>query len=388
MINEEDENLSPLEGRIKRDGGYDIIDKDPDYFVTTRRKPRNLTFRPDHFSLTEDELKECVEREDKLKRKNYAQFTTTPYGVQQPDLSFFNRSAPCFQTNFSSKIDPHQANFNNLSAPNPVSNNQFNDFSTINPNSNLNPNEFTTLDPNSNLNFNNFTTTSNRPNINPNIYFSSNYPNNSSQRNFIHPNSSQSNFAQTNYSQPNFSQPNFPQFNSFQYSHQNDSQPSVQRMPNINLNSNTTSNLQQPNQGLDATNLITSGNQNEIRRQFIRRLESIPKFDGNSCRELIDFIDIADTLFNSCMNELEENEFYEQMVLQLRGEAKQIVTGLNNTDWAAIKSKLHKKISYLANKDILTSQLENLRQEKDESLTKYAERARKLLQEKNSVYKT
>lgn len=131
--------------------------------------------------------------------------------------------------------------------------------------------------------------------INPNNYFGSNYSN-ISQPCFSQPNFPQSNISQLN-SQPNFSQQNLPQSNFMQYSHQNLAQPPVQHMSNINPN------LHQSNQDLNTNNMITAGNQNEIRRQFIRRLKSIPKFDGNSYRELIDFIDIADTLFNSCMNE-------------------------------------------------------------------------------------
>lgn len=87
------------------------------------------------------------------------------------------------------------------------------------------------------------------------------------------------------------------------------------------------------------------------------------------------------------MNEYEENEFYEQMALQLRGEAKQILTDLREQNWPRIKDKIYIQFKHLTNKDILNSQLENLKQEKDESLTKFAERARKLLQEKNAAYK-
>lgn len=122
------------------------------------------------------------------------------------------------------------------------------------------------------------------------------------------------------------------------------------------------------------------------RKSFLKRLNDIPKFNGESFQSLTDFIDTCETLFCSVENDLEEREFFEQMMLRLRGEARNVVTQLDNSNWRSIKQALRSHFAYLSNKDILTSQLENLRQEKDESLTKYSERARKLLLEKNAVY--
>ena len=127
-------------------------------------------------------------------------------------------------------------------------------------------------------------------------------------------------------------------------------------------------------------------NAQTARNSFLRRLRLIPKFDGASFKELRDFIETTESLYLSCINEVEETEFFEQMVLQLRGEARRAMLEVNEASYEAIKNKLMSHFSYLSNKDILNSQLENLRQEKDESIAKYAERARKLLQEKNSMY--
>ncbi|XP_055305774.1 protein kinase 4-like [Sitodiplosis mosellana] len=85
----------------------------------------------------------------------------------------------------------------------------------------------------------------------------------------------------------------------------------------VDITSDDFTDFNLPNQAMSTRQLDQDAtNDYEIRRQFLRRLKSIPKFD-----------------------------------------------------------------------EVLTSQLENMRQEKDESLAKYAERARKMLQEKNSVYK-
>lgn len=133
--------------------------------------------------------------------------------------------------------------------------------------------------------------------------------------------------------------------------------------------------------------------QNEIirgtekpRDTFLRRLRSIPIFSGESYTELKDFVDITDTLFYSCTNESEENEFYDQMMLQLRGEARQIIINNEDPNWENIKIKLLAHFAHLSNREIIASKLENLHQNEKETITEYAERARKLLIEKNRIY--
>lgn len=123
------------------------------------------------------------------------------------------------------------------------------------------------------------------------------------------------------------------------------------------------------------------------RSSFLRRLKSIPIFNGESHDSMEDFIDIVDTLFLSILSQNEEIEFYDQLFLQIRGEAKNSIADIDQYDWQMIKDKILKYFSYLSNKDIINSKLENLRQEKNETLNDYIDRARKLLREKNSIYK-
>lgn len=151
---------------------------------------------------------------------------------------------------------------------------------------------------------------------------------------------------------------------------------------------NQQSNFDMPQRGRNANriNTQTDVEQENTRGSFLRRLRMIPKFNGESFQDLKDFIDITETLNFSCINRAEEQELFEHMVLQLRGEAKTLVSRLNNFDFETIKNALLQHFAYLANKNVLSSQLENLHQEKDESLSKYTERARKLLREKNAVY--
>lgn len=129
-------------------------------------------------------------------------------------------------------------------------------------------------------------------------------------------------------------------------------------------------------------------NTNEIkpRDTFLRRLRAIPIFNGESYTDLRDFIDIADTLYCSCTNQVEENEFFDQLMLQIRGEARIAVYDNDDPTWEGIKAKLLSYFSFLSNKEIITSKLENLRQAAKETISDYAERTRKLLTEKNRTY--
>lgn len=153
----------------------------------------------------------------------------------------------------------------------------------------------------------------------------------------------------------------------------------AQQFPQNNLNNNAQQNQtnQQYDQGQNRTN---------PRNSFLKRLKLIPKFSGESHKELKEFIDTAETLYYSCMNDAEEQEFYEQMTLQLHGEARTVVKNMQDLDWETIKDKFTRYFSFLSNKEIIQSKLENLHQEKDESLSSYTDRVWKLLRERNSLY--
>ena len=333
---------------------YDAIDRDPFSFVTKRKpKPDSLHFRPDHFALTEKDLQEFAEhdRRGKLSREQalYEQSEANfPNNRSQSIRSTMYPQSDFTYKNFSGQFGVHELpSSENPNKPSSLrepiyvdltefhSPNQGQPSNANFPSSNVQRSNVNRNNPFTNQCSNpiNISSSVVRPSVNPNNFFASAQP--------------------SSYFQPNVAY--------------NDQQ-GASNPQQMNINN------PMPFAEASASNIKSSAmgnNPNDIRRQFLRRLKSILKFDGNSYRELIDFVDIA----------------YEQMILQLRGEAKQVVTNLANSEWSVMKSKLYKHFSYLANKDVLTSQLENMRQEKDESLTKYAERARKLLQEKNSVYK-
>lgn len=123
---------------------------------------------------------------------------------------------------------------------------------------------------------------------------------------------------------------------------------------------------------------------NECRGTFLRQLRSIPSFNGESRQDLMNFIEIGDTLNSFSRNEAEYCEFIMQVCLQLRGMARAIIT--NDPDWNKMKQDLLEQFNYLTDRNVTNSKIENLRQEKNETLNQYADRTRKLLLEKNQAY--
>lgn len=134
------------------------------------------------------------------------------------------------------------------------------------------------------------------------------------------------------------------------------------------------------NQRHDTTSLT----ENNCRKTFLRQLQTIPVFKGENRDSLMTFLDVGDTLNAFVQNHSEYCEFMMQVCLQLRGSAKSCIS--NNADWDTIKSNLLKQFRYLSNVDITNSKIENLKQDKNESLQKYADRSRKLFDEKNQLY--
>lgn len=120
------------------------------------------------------------------------------------------------------------------------------------------------------------------------------------------------------------------------------------------------------------------------RDSFMEYLKNIPLFSGQSREDLMNFIEICDTINSFATNDSEYVEFITKITFQLRGEARSVLS--DDIEWMNIKDRLLSKFSYLSNRNVLDSQIENLRQERDESLIKYAERARKLLIEKNKSF--
>lgn len=121
------------------------------------------------------------------------------------------------------------------------------------------------------------------------------------------------------------------------------------------------------------------------REGFIRRIRNMPIFSGESMQKLRDFIQLGNLLFQECQNENERREFYFQVKYCLRGEAREVLK-YTEDDWFLIQAAIKQRFAYLMNRNIINSKLENLHQEQKETLSQYAERARKTLIEKNNSY--
>lgn len=167
---------------------------------------------------------------------------------------------------------------------------------------------------------------------------------------------------------------------------QNSSNFSYQRdniFPSQSNRSNNFSNFEHNQSNFSQNNRSFS---NEPRTVFLKRLNNIPEFDEESFETLKKFIEKSETLYYSCTNEAEVNEFFEQLMLRINSETKNLIISLDNFDWESIKAALMSHYSYLCNKNLITTQLENLKQKKDETLIDFAERARKLLRTKTAMY--
>lgn len=122
------------------------------------------------------------------------------------------------------------------------------------------------------------------------------------------------------------------------------------------------------------------------RDSYLRRLRLLPVFDGENYKSLRSFVDVTKALNDSWINNSEKLEFIETINLQLRGEARIVVGNLYESDYEQMRNKLLKLYEYLMNREVITSQLENLKQKPKETVVEYAERARKALKEKCETY--
>lgn len=136
------------------------------------------------------------------------------------------------------------------------------------------------------------------------------------------------------------------------------------------------------NQNISQTHVET---QSGIRKNFCRKLRQMPIFSGENLQKLIEFIQVGDLLFDDCQNHEEVDEFYFQVRYSLRGEARETLRYVTN-DWTQIQHKLKEQFAHLMNRDIINSKLENLHQERKESIQQFADRTRKALIEKYNAY--
>lgn len=62
------------------------------------------------------------------------------------------------------------------------------------------------------------------------------------------------------------------------------------------------------------------------RKSFLRYLDDIPTFRGDSRKDLYSFIEVCDIINDFVQNEAEYSEFLMKICFQLRGEAKTAIS--------------------------------------------------------------
>lgn len=128
------------------------------------------------------------------------------------------------------------------------------------------------------------------------------------------------------------------------------------------------------------------GDSDEPRVIFLKRLNNIPEFNEESFEHLKKFLEKAETLYYQATNNAEDKEWLQHILIRVNSEARNVICSLDERNWDNIKAALMKRYSYLYNKNLVNTELENLKQGQKESLSEYAERARKLLRKKISMY--
>lgn len=124
----------------------------------------------------------------------------------------------------------------------------------------------------------------------------------------------------------------------------------------------------------------------EPRVIFLKRLNNIPEFNEESFEHLKKFLEKAETLYYQATNTAEDKEWLQHILIRVNSEARNVICSLDERNWDNIKAALMKRYCYLYNKNLVNTELENLKQGQKESLSEYAERARKLLRKKIAMY--
>lgn len=116
----------------------------------------------------------------------------------------------------------------------------------------------------------------------------------------------------------------------------------LKRIPMESLSSLT--NQPQP-QFMNDTQMNTSSlsHADKPRDSYLRRLRLLPVFDGENYKSLRSFLDVTKVLNDSWINDSEKLEFIETINLQLRGEARNVVGNLYESDYERMKNKLLKQ---------------------------------------------
>lgn len=158
---------------------------------------------------------------------------------------------------------------------------------------------------------------------------------------------------------------------------------------NTNNRNNTYDNIQN---GQDNTNtlllrLLHRDQTDREEKKFQAELNKIPEFSGDSKKNLDRFITSSAIAYNKIKNDDQRTLFYEELLRKTSGSALAVMERMCNAQWKEIEGALRQRFAYLKlNSDVLRSQIETLKQNKNESIADYAKRTRTLVNERIKSY--
>lgn len=160
---------------------------------------------------------------------------------------------------------------------------------------------------------------------------------------------------------------------------------------NYELNAANASATVDANASVSSNDLIMRMLQREFEERKERKFESdlnkIPEFSGDSKKNLDRFITAASIAYKKISNQEQSDSFYEEILRKTSGSALSTVERMTGSRWNEIESALRRRFSYLTvNSDVLRSKIESLRQNKNENISEFAKRARKLVNDRIKSY--
>lgn len=145
---------------------------------------------------------------------------------------------------------------------------------------------------------------------------------------------------------------------------------------------------------LDNSELVQLPRRNEMiefleRDKFDRVLEKIAFFNGESDDSLKRFIASATIAEGRTRTDEKRVLLIEDMIRKVPTDLISIVKQYNGENWSDVIHAINAKYAHLhKNGDLLRAQIENLKQSPNETLSAYAERARKLVRERCALFRS
>lgn len=177
--------------------------------------------------------------------------------------------------------------------------------------------------------------------------------------NIAHPYAQQfnPNIAHTNAQQFNSQHFNVPQFNaniphsSIQQLNQNSQPLNAHAQQSGNQSTIQSNASNETNRTQNISRSLNRTSTDEPRTIFLKRLNNIPEFDGESFESLKKFLKKSEALLKCCTNDADINGLYEQILLRVNSETRELIISLQllyNKKYsnASFQSFIQQKFNY------------------------------------------